>query len=156
MWRTFFISYCAPKLKLCLSAFPLYLNLDNLFCFHCECPIGSTGETESGSEVRFKKRHLGLSHRNTQCHVWRGAGSGKPSTCSWWLGVRRCLAWLGEEGKDDKEDVFGLFLNFFLMRSVCEKRFDASSWEICADDLERIFWLLLILENCILKSSFFC
>jgi len=60
----------------CLSALPLYLNLDHLFCFHHECLVGSSLEAEAGSEVRLKKTCLGLSH--TQTHtVPRTAWSGK-------------------------------------------------------------------------------
>ena len=63
----------------------------------------------------------------------------REALCAWWLGVGRFLTWLCGEGKDDEDYVLGLFWYFFLMQSVCEKRFDATSREVCADDLEEYF-----------------
>lgn len=95
-----------PNLSSLLSVF--LLNLDHLFCFHCEGPFSSSHEAEAGSEGRFKKKK-GIQDFPINTHCATCGSMEQKALCVWWLGVRRFLTWLNEEGKDDEKDVLGLF-----------------------------------------------
>lgn len=76
----------------------VYGNLDHLFCFHCVRPISSSLEGRQWHKVLKKALSTFLyTHSATY------------GTVTWWLGVRRLLTWLGEEGKDDEEGVLAYF-----------------------------------------------
>lgn len=106
--RDIVIPSCVPKLMLPA----VYVNLDHVFCFHCVCPIGSSLEGRQWHKV-LKKALSAFLYTHTQCQY---------GAVTWWLGVRRFLTWLNEEGEDDEEGVLGMFWNFFVMKSVCERK----------------------------------